>query len=166
MQVATTVQSALQCQDQTRSWESNFTALSTKTRRRLQGSGYRPRTFAVESMALTWVLPIQVVVVGEGNSGAQILADVSIVAADVMWVTSKEPEYLPKEMSGKEVFDTADKKLRAFLSEPADTPADNKAIMLQQESSFLRARSHSLIHCEIKYKKTQTQYNLYQECVF
>mmetsp|Transcript_43601 Transcript_43601/g.102497 ORF Transcript_43601/g.102497 Transcript_43601/m.102497 type:complete len:406 (-) Transcript_43601:242-1459(-) len=78
----------------------------------------------------------RVVVVGEGNSGAQILADVSIVAADVMWVTSKEPEYLPKEMSGKEVFDTADKKLRAFLSEPADTPADNKAIMLQQIPSL------------------------------
>ncbi|CAM9898407.1 unnamed protein product, partial [Phaeothamnion confervicola] len=48
----------------------------------------------------------RVVVVGEGNSGAQILAEVAPTAAATLWVTAKEPRILDEEMTGKKIFDT------------------------------------------------------------
>lgn len=48
----------------------------------------------------------KVLVVGEGNSGAQILAEVSKVA-DTKWATRDEPEYLPDDVDGRVLFDMA-----------------------------------------------------------
>lgn len=47
-------------------------------------------------------------VVGAGNSGAQILAEVSApgVASSALWSTLEEPSFLPMGLSGKEIFDT------------------------------------------------------------
>ncbi|MFD2886942.1 flavin-containing monooxygenase [Chitinophaga cymbidii] len=42
----------------------------------------------------------RVAVVGEGNSGAQILAELSRVA-DTLWVTPKPPSFLPDEVDGR-----------------------------------------------------------------
>lgn len=47
-----------------------------------------------------------VIVVGGGNSGAQILAEVSKVAK-TKWVTLKEPKFLPKEIDGRYLFKQA-----------------------------------------------------------
>lgn len=47
-----------------------------------------------------------VLIVGEGNSGAQILAEVSKVAA-TFWATRKDPEYLPDDVDGRVLFDSA-----------------------------------------------------------
>lgn len=47
-----------------------------------------------------------VAIVGEGNSGAQILAEVSKVA-DTLWVTMKEPRFLPDHIDGRYLFDAA-----------------------------------------------------------
>jgi putative flavoprotein involved in K+ transport len=47
-----------------------------------------------------------VVIVGEGNSGAQILAEVSKVA-NTLWVTQKEPRFLPDHIDGRYLFDAA-----------------------------------------------------------
>nr|WKN36454.1 ArsO family NAD(P)H-dependent flavin-containing monooxygenase [Tunicatimonas sp. TK19036] len=46
----------------------------------------------------------QVIIVGEGNSGAQILAEVSQVA-ETTWVTLEEPTFLPDEITGRTLFD-------------------------------------------------------------
>ena len=46
---------------------------------------------------------MKVLVVGEGNSGAQILAEVSKVA-DTTWVTQKKPKFLDKSINGLELF--------------------------------------------------------------
>jgi putative flavoprotein involved in K+ transport len=48
----------------------------------------------------------KVLVVGAGNSGAQILAEVSKVA-ETVWVTKKEPSFLPDELDGKDLFHIA-----------------------------------------------------------
>lgn len=54
----------------------------------------------------------RVAVVGEGNSGAQILAEVSKVA-DTVWVTRKPPEFLPDDIDGKYLFDAATQQYEA-----------------------------------------------------
>lgn len=48
----------------------------------------------------------RVAIVGEGNSGAQILAEVSKVA-DTLWITMKEPRFLPDHIDGRYLFDAA-----------------------------------------------------------
>jgi putative flavoprotein involved in K+ transport len=48
----------------------------------------------------------RVAVVGEGNSGAQILAEVSQVT-DSIWITQKEPRFLPDYVDGRYLFDAA-----------------------------------------------------------
>lgn len=48
----------------------------------------------------------RVVVVGGGNSGAQIAADLA-GHVDLTWVTQRPPRYLPDEIDGKALFDIA-----------------------------------------------------------
>jgi putative flavoprotein involved in K+ transport len=54
----------------------------------------------------------KVLIVGEGNSGAQILAEVSKVA-DAVWATIKEPQYLPDDVDGRVLFNVATAKYHA-----------------------------------------------------
>ncbi|HYC86972.1 MAG TPA: NAD(P)-binding domain-containing protein, partial [Chryseosolibacter sp.] len=54
----------------------------------------------------------RVAVVGEGNSGAQILAEVSLVA-DTLWITRKEPRFLPDDVDGRFLFDAATQMYQA-----------------------------------------------------
>ena len=48
----------------------------------------------------------RVAVVGEGNSGALILAELSKVT-DTVWITRNAPEFLPDHIDGKYLFDAA-----------------------------------------------------------
>ena len=54
----------------------------------------------------------RVLVVGGGNSGAQVLAEVSRVA-DATWVTLDEPRFLPDHVDGRYLFDQATEIWRA-----------------------------------------------------
>jgi cation diffusion facilitator CzcD-associated flavoprotein CzcO len=54
----------------------------------------------------------KILIVGEGNSGAQILAEVSKIA-NTSWATLKEPEYLPDDVDGRVLFDVATAKYKA-----------------------------------------------------
>lgn len=54
----------------------------------------------------------KVVIVGEGNSGAQILAEVSKVA-ETFWSTREKPEFLPDDVDGRVLFDMASAKYYA-----------------------------------------------------
>lgn len=54
----------------------------------------------------------RVLVVGGGNSGAQILAEVSRIA-DATWVTLTEPTFLPDDIDGRYLFDQATARYRA-----------------------------------------------------
>lgn len=57
----------------------------------------------------------KVLVVGDGNSGAQILAEVS-KSASVVWAVQTSPEYLPDEVDGRVLFDIASAKYHAMQS--------------------------------------------------
>lgn len=54
----------------------------------------------------------RVVVVGGGNSGAQILAEVSRVA-NATWATLTPPAFLPDDVDGRVLFDEATRRYRA-----------------------------------------------------
>ena len=54
----------------------------------------------------------RVLVVGGGNSGAQILAEVSLIA-DATWVTTEEPLFLPDDVDGRVLFQRATDRWRA-----------------------------------------------------
>ncbi|MBW3569518.1 MAG: NAD(P)/FAD-dependent oxidoreductase [Gemmatimonadetes bacterium] len=54
----------------------------------------------------------RVLVVGGGNSGAQILAELSLVA-ETTWVTMADPTFLPDHVDGRYLFDQATALYRA-----------------------------------------------------
>lgn len=56
-----------------------------------------------------------VLIVGGGNSGAQILAEVSQVA-EAFWVTLKEPRFLPDDVDGRVLFQRATERFLAHQS--------------------------------------------------
>ncbi|GAA1530908.1 ArsO family NAD(P)H-dependent flavin-containing monooxygenase [Kribbella lupini] len=60
----------------------------------------------------------RVLIVGGGNSAAQILAEVSAVA-DTTWVTLRTPRFLPDDVDGRALFEIATRRQRARqLGEP------------------------------------------------
>ena len=62
----------------------------------------------------------QVMVIGGGNSGAQILAEVSKVASTI-WVTREEPIFLPDDVDGRILFQRASARVRGDFDEDATT---------------------------------------------
>ena len=54
----------------------------------------------------------RVLVVGGGNSGAQILAELSHVA-ETIWVTQQEPAFLPDDVDGRVLFERATERWRS-----------------------------------------------------
>lgn len=54
----------------------------------------------------------RVIIVGGGNSAAQILAEVSRVA-DTIWATRREPTFLPDQIDGRDLFDAATRRYHA-----------------------------------------------------
>ncbi|UQA91556.1 ArsO family NAD(P)H-dependent flavin-containing monooxygenase [Streptomyces halobius] len=61
----------------------------------------------------------RVVVVGGGNSGAQIAADLA-GHAELTWVTQRPPRFLPDDIDGRALFDVATARRRALDSGEAD----------------------------------------------
>ena len=54
----------------------------------------RPKDFAGQRVA----------VVGGGNSGAQIVADLGLAGVDVQWFTRRPPAFMPEEVDGEQLF--------------------------------------------------------------
>jgi cation diffusion facilitator CzcD-associated flavoprotein CzcO len=63
----------------------------------------------------------RVLVVGGGNSGAQILAEVSRVA-DTSWVTLKGPTFLPDDVDGRVIFERATQRYRSVQEGGEEEP--------------------------------------------
>jgi len=59
-----------------------------------------------------------VLVVGGGNSGAQIMAEIAPLAR-ALWVTTQEPLFLPDDVDGRVLFERAVARMKAG---PGDTP--------------------------------------------
>lgn len=82
----------------------------------------------------------RVLVVGGGNSGAQILAEVSKVA-DATWVTLREPSFLPDYVDGRYLFDQATALYRARQEgRPAPEPASLGDIVMVEPVREARER--------------------------
>ncbi|MEU9418345.1 ArsO family NAD(P)H-dependent flavin-containing monooxygenase [Streptomyces sp. NPDC048272] len=62
----------------------------------------------------------RVIVVGGGNSGAQIAADLA-GTAELTWVTQRPPRYLADDIDGRALFDAATARRRALDSGRTDT---------------------------------------------
>src|SRR3546814_13156649 len=62
----------------------------------------------------------RVLIVGGGNSGAQVLAEVSEVA-ETIWVTLKEPIFLPDDVDGRAPFAHARVRVRGAFAKAATT---------------------------------------------
>ncbi|MBE7324159.1 NAD(P)/FAD-dependent oxidoreductase [Nocardioides sp. Y6] len=60
----------------------------------------------------------RVVVVGGGNTAAQVLAEVSTVA-ETTWVTREPPRFMPDHVDGRALFDVATRRAKA-LAQGAD----------------------------------------------
>lgn len=70
----------------------------------------------------------RVLVVGGGNSGAQLLAEVSQVA-HTTWVTEKEPRFLPDDVDGRVLFTQATQRYHAG-QEAAPLPTLGDVVMV------------------------------------
>jgi len=53
----------------------------------------------------------RVAIVGGGNSGAQILAELSLVA-ETIWITLRDPTFLPDDVDGRVLFERATARVR------------------------------------------------------
>ncbi|MER6482665.1 ArsO family NAD(P)H-dependent flavin-containing monooxygenase [Streptomyces virginiae] len=63
----------------------------------------------------------RVIVVGGGNSGAQIAADLARAGIDLTWVTQRPPRYLADDIDGRALFDHATARRRALDEGRTDT---------------------------------------------
>ncbi|GGU05973.1 ArsO family NAD(P)H-dependent flavin-containing monooxygenase [Streptomyces coeruleorubidus] len=101
----------------TGSWSRPFLpavpGLSVFAGRQLHTVNYRcPADFAGQ----------RVVVVGGGNSGAQIAADLALDGrVEVTWVTQRPPRFLPDDIDGRALFDVATARRRALDAGRSDT---------------------------------------------
>jgi putative flavoprotein involved in K+ transport len=81
----------------------------------------------------------KVLIVGGGNSGAQILAEVSKVA-DTKWVTLEEPRFLPDEVDGRYLFNAASQRYRAMQAGKNERPPSLGDIVMVPSVKEARAR--------------------------
>lgn len=90
---------------------------------------------------------LKVIVVGGGNSGAQIAADLAPVAS-VTWATRKPPRYLPDDVDGAALFRIATNHVRALAAgEPSPGNAGSlgdivavPAVRAARDAGWLQAR--------------------------
>ncbi|WP_046113660.1 ArsO family NAD(P)H-dependent flavin-containing monooxygenase [Aquincola tertiaricarbonis] len=83
----------------------------------------------------------RVLVVGGGNSGAQILAELS-QAAQAVWCTAAPPRFLPDEVDGRVLFERATQRWRALQQGlvPDDPPGGLGDIVMVASVREARAR--------------------------
>lgn len=89
-----------------------------------------------------------VLIVGGANSGAQILAEVSLFAASTTWVTLEPPRFLPDDVDGRVLFDRATARWRALQEgrtpeEPASSLGD-----IVMVPSVIEARDRGVLQAQ------------------
>ena len=81
----------------------------------------------------------RVLVVGGGNSGAQLLAEVSKVAATT-WVTEREPRFLPDDVDGRVLFSQATQRYHAQGGDAAAPPPSLGDVVMVDSVKEARSR--------------------------
>lgn len=95
----------------------------------------------------------RVMVVGGGNSGAQILAEVSLVAQSTTWVTLEPPAFLPDEVDGRVLFERATARWQALQEgkDPENLPGGFGDIVMVPP--VLDARQRGVLHSVGSFEK-------------
>lgn len=94
----------------------------------------------------------RVMVVGGGNSGAQILAEVSR-HAQTLWVTLNEPAFLPDDVDGRVLFERATERWRAQQEgRSVDVPAGGFGDIVMVEP-VREARRRDVLHAERPFER-------------
>lgn len=102
-----------------------------------------------------------VMIVGGGNSGAQILAEVSKVASTT-WVTKEPPEFLPDDVDGRYLFHLATKKYHAMLKGEVIDEAYNLAKIVMVDS-VKEARERDVLHAKPPFQELKTDSVLWDD---
>lgn len=87
----------------------------------------------------------RVLIVGGGNSAAQILAEVSVVA-ETTWVTLRPPRFLPDDVDGRALFEIATKRHQARQRGEADTGGVGGLGDIVMVDSVREARGRDVLH--------------------
>jgi putative flavoprotein involved in K+ transport len=90
----------------------------------------------------------RLLIVGGGNSGAQLLAELSLVA-DVTWVTLEPPQFLPDAVDGRVLFDRASERYRALkegINREAEKPAGSLLGNIVMVPPVREARGRGVLH--------------------
>ena len=87
----------------------------------------------------------RVLIVGGGNSAAQILAEVSSVA-ETTWVTLRPPRFLPDDVDGRALFEIATKRHQARRRGEADTGGVGGLGDIVMVESVREARDRDVLH--------------------
>lgn len=103
----------------------------------------------------------RVLIVGGGNSGAQILAEVSKVA-DTIWVTRETPEFLPDDVDGRYLFNIATKKYQAMLKGEKVKDEYNLAKIVMVDS-VKDARQRDVLHARPPFSELRSHSVLWHD---
>lgn len=87
----------------------------------------------------------KVLVVGGGNSGAQILAELSTVT-EAVWSTVTPPKFLPDDVDGRVLFNIATQKYQAQKEGKPFDPANYSLGNIVMVPSVLAARALGVLH--------------------
>lgn len=82
----------------------------------------------------------RVAIIGEGNSGAQILAEVSSVT-ETVWITQKKPQFLADHIDGRYLFDAASQMYEAKKQGKAYQPPSLGDIVMVPSVKDARERN-------------------------
>lgn len=88
----------------------------------------------------------RVVIVGGGNSAAQVLAEVSTVA-QTTWVTTRPPRFLPDDVDGRVLFTTARERIRALDEGRAHSGVAGLGDVVMV-ASVVEARERGVLHAQ------------------
>ncbi|EST33595.1 hypothetical protein N566_19325 [Streptomycetaceae bacterium MP113-05] len=115
--------------------------------RRLHTVDYRsPRDFEGQ----------RVLVVGGGNSGAQIAADLAAHdGVELTWATRNSPRYLPDDIDGRTLFDVATARRRALERGEADTGGVASLGDIVAVPPVRDARDRGLLHARGMFTRLQ-----------
>jgi cation diffusion facilitator CzcD-associated flavoprotein CzcO len=93
----------------------------------------------------------RVIVVGGGNSGAQILAELSEVAR-VTWATREPPHFLPDEVDGRYLFEQATARYRAIQEGRTPDPPRSLGDVVMVPP-VRAARERGVLHAEPMFER-------------
>lgn len=89
----------------------------------------------------------KVLVVGGGNSGAQLVSELSKYK-NVQWTTSSPPNFLPDDVDGRYLFEQANRKYQDYLKDEVseDSYSISDIVMLD---SVKEARNRGVLHSRL-----------------